>query len=219
MLKTCAKTLPAACATEASRRQFLRRFGAAALAPTLATALGPLSGCASVPPVPSQKGAGRSQGAAGQADAEVDETNLLDLADGAVPLVPAALEGRVAGQSEQVLQAFALVGIPYRWGGNTPEGGFDCSGLVRWVMRQTLGIELPRSTAEIAQVGDIIQLEDRLPGDLIFFNTRRHRFSHMGIYVGQNEFVHAPSRGGRVRLDRIDHKYWRVRITGVRRLT
>lgn len=182
------------CATAAERRRLL--LGTAALG-----ALSLLGGCASPSLRPSET-----------------PEEVPGLAEGAVPLVPAIIESEKPGQSEPVLQAFALVGTPYRWGGNTPEGGFDCSGLVRWVVRQSLGLDLPRSTMEIAQVGAVVRLEERLPGDLIFFNTRRHRFSHMGIYVGKNEFVHAPSRGGKVRLDRIDDKYWRVRITGVRRL-
>ncbi|MFZ9315029.1 MAG: C40 family peptidase [Burkholderiaceae bacterium] len=122
------------------------------------------------------------------------------------------------GLSELAIHAIGLVGVPYRWGGNTPHGGFDCSGLVVYVARRAQGLTLPRTVAEMSRVGEEVLIEDRLPGDLVFFNTSGHPFSHVGIYVGQNRFVHAPNEGGTVRIDSLVSAYWGPRITVFRRL-
>lgn len=122
------------------------------------------------------------------------------------------------GLAEPALHAFSLVGTPYRWGGNTPKGGFDCSGLVVYVMRRSLGTTLPRTVEQMSNVGYEIAWEDRLPGDLVFFNTTGGEFSHVGIYIGQNRFVHAPRAGGTVRLETLVSSYWGPRITAFRRI-
>lgn len=116
------------------------------------------------------------------------------------------------------IRALGLVGTPYRWGGNTPESGFDCSGLVRYVYRDVLDLRLPRTSRELAQVQGPRIPEPRLAsGDLVFFGSRGD-VSHVGIYVGEGRFVHAPSSGGTVRLDRLDGPYWRDHYTGARRV-
>jgi cell wall-associated NlpC family hydrolase len=115
--------------------------------------------------------------------------------------------------------AMSHLGVRYRYGGSTPQTGFDCSGLVRWVFDQSVGVVLPRRAIEIAQLGAKIDMDDLKPGDLVFFNTLRKTFSHVGIYLGDGRFVHAPSRGGKVRVEELDDNYWRTRFTGGRRIT
>ncbi len=108
-----------------------------------------------------------------------------------------------------LFRAIGLVGTPYRWGGNTPDSGFDCSGLVDYVFRTEAGIVLPRTSREIAAVDAPRVPRDRLaPGDLLFFG-HRHRVNHVAIYVGHGRFVNAPDRGGTVRLEELDGYYWR----------
>ena len=108
-----------------------------------------------------------------------------------------------------LFRAIALVGTPYRYGGNTPQGGFDCSGLVGYVFRDAAGVELPRNSAVISELGSRKLAVDSLQsGDLVFFAEHRG-VSHVGIYVGERRFVHAPNSGGTVRLDSIDGAWWR----------
>lgn len=123
-----------------------------------------------------------------------------------------------AGQEEITLEAMSLVGIPYRYGGNTPDSGFDCSGLVRYVVLRAAGVNLPRTTADMSGVGTSFDRDQLASGDLIFFNTTGRAHSHVGIYVGQGKFVHAPNTGGTVRLESLYIPYWARRIDGVRRV-
>jgi len=117
-----------------------------------------------------------------------------------------------------LMRALGLVGTPYRYGGNTPEGGFDCSGLVTYVYRDMLDLRLPRSSSELAALqGPKIAPERLAAGDLVFFGARGS-VSHVGIYVGEGRFVHAPSTGGTVRLDTLDGYYWRDHYTGAKRV-
>ncbi|VVG73447.1 peptidase P60 [Pandoraea apista] len=125
---------------------------------------------------------------------------------------------RSAGQEEITLEAMSLVGIPYRYGGNTPDSGFDCSGLVRYVVARAAGVNLPRTTADMSGVGTPLERDDLASGDLIFFNTTGRAHSHVGIYVGEGKFVHAPNSGGTVRLESLYIPYWARRIDGVRRV-
>ena len=120
--------------------------------------------------------------------------------------------------SELVVHAIDMIGIRYKYGGNSPEGGLDCSGLVRYVFKETLGIELPRTSQEISQVGKQVDTKDLQPGDLVFYNTLRRGFSHVGIYLGDNKFIHAPSAGGEVRIESMDLSYWKKRFNGARRI-
>ena len=117
-----------------------------------------------------------------------------------------------------LMRAISLVGTPYRYGGNTPEGGFDCSGLVTYVFRDMLDLRLPRTSRELAATQGSRIATDRLAGgDLVFFGSGG-QVSHVGIYVGEGRFVHAPNSGGTVRLDRLDGAWWRDHYTGARRL-
>src|SRR5580765_642022 len=118
-----------------------------------------------------------------------------------------------------LFRAIALVGTPYRYGGNTPEGGFDCSGLVDYVFRDAAGIALPRTADAIGELAVPNVPRERLqPGDLVFFNTRHGRaIGHVGIYVGEGRFVHAPNEGGTVRLDPLDGPYWKEHYAGAKR--
>ena len=117
-----------------------------------------------------------------------------------------------------LMRAISLVGTPYRYGGNTPEGGFDCSGLVNYVFRDMLNMRLPRTSQELAATqGPRIAPERLAGGDLVFFGSGG-QVSHVGIYVGEGRFVHAPNSGGTVRLDRLDGAWWRDHYTGARRL-
>lgn len=123
-----------------------------------------------------------------------------------------------AGQEEIPIEAMSLVGVPYRWGGNTPDSGFDCSGLVHYVVLRAAGVNLPRTTADMSSVGMSLDRNELASGDLIFFNTTGRAHSHVGIYVGQGQFVHAPNSGGTVRLENINIPYWSRRIDGIRRV-
>lgn len=120
--------------------------------------------------------------------------------------------------ADLALQALALVGVPYRFGGEDPARGFDCSGLVRHVVRAVLGQELPRNSEAIARIGQSVRHDALQGGDLVFFNTRGHRNSHVGVYVGEGRFVHAPARNGLVRVEALADRYWRVRFNGARRV-
>ncbi|MCX7555884.1 C40 family peptidase [Xanthomonadaceae bacterium JHOS43] len=125
---------------------------------------------------------------------------------GSSPTRPSA---HAATQANDVLfRAIGLVGTPYRYGGNTPAGGFDCSGLVGYVFREATGLSLPRNSRAIADISAPKVERKRLaPGDLVFFGKRTA--GHIGIYVGEGRFVHAPSSGGTVRMDRLDGHYWK----------
>ena len=124
----------------------------------------------------------------------------------------------VEGTREIGLFALSLVGINYRYGGESPERGLDCSGLIRYVFQQVTGVTLPRTTKELSRLGKDIRPPDLEPGDLVFFNTRRFAFSHVGIYLGNDRFIHAPSQGGEVGVASLGSAYWRKRFNGARRL-
>lgn len=117
-----------------------------------------------------------------------------------------------------LMRAIGLVGTPYRYGGNTPEGGFDCSGLVNYVFRDMADLRLPRTSRDLAAMqGPRIQPDRLAAADLVFFGSGGS-VTHVGIYVGEGRFVHAPSTGGTVRLDHLDATYWRARYSGSRRV-
>lgn len=124
----------------------------------------------------------------------------------------------VDGTESLINNAMQLIGVRYRWGGNTPQSGLDCSGFVRYVFNDTFGFLLPRKSAQMSQVGLEIRKDELRPGDLVFFNTMRHAFSHVGIYVGDNKFIHAPSRGKSIRVDDMTKAYWEKRYNGARRM-
>ena len=125
----------------------------------------------------------------------------------------------VAGKAgDVVVGALNMIGVRYRWGGNSPDSGLDCSGFVRYVFQDTLGLALPRRAEEMSRVGEKVRFSDLKPGDLVFFNTMRRTFSHVGIYIGDNKFVHSPSTGSTIRVDDLDDGYWVKRFTGARRV-
>ncbi len=123
-----------------------------------------------------------------------------------------------AAANAVLMRAISLVGTPYRYGGNTPEGGFDCSGLVNFVYRDMLDLALPRTSRELAAYqGPRIEPQKLATADLVFFGSRGS-VSHVGIYIGEGRFVHAPSTGGTVRLDHLDGTYWRRNYSGAKRV-
>ena len=120
--------------------------------------------------------------------------------------------------SELVVSAIGFLGVPYRRGGNTAETGFDCSGFVRAMYNQTVGLVLPRRAEEQAAASQPVARADMKPGDLVFFNTMRRAFSHVGIYVGEGKFIHSPKPGAQVRVEDMTGSYWQRRFNGARRV-
>ncbi|MDM7463535.1 MAG: C40 family peptidase [Tepidimonas taiwanensis] len=114
--------------------------------------------------------------------------------------------------------ALGLIGVPYRRGGSSAETGFDCSGFVRYVYANTLGLVLPRRAAEQAQATTPIAKDELRPGDLVFFNTMRRAFSHVGVYLGNGKFIHSPSKGDHVKISDLNDRYWARRFNGARRV-
>ena len=164
-----------------------------------------LAACAGAPQKTSSRGSGSS----------------IVVANGAYHAPPPGFPNFVdhsIGREEISIQAMSLVGVPYRWGGNTPDSGFDCSGLVRYVVARAASVNLPRTTADMSGRGESIEPDEIAPGDLIFFNTTGRAHSHVGIYVGKLRFVNAPSTGGTVRLDYLTNPYWAKRFDGIRRV-
>ena len=119
--------------------------------------------------------------------------------------------------SELVVNAMGFLGVPYKRGGNTVETGFDCSGFVRAMYEQSIGLILPRRAEQQAAATQNIDRTDLQPGDLVFFNTMRRAFSHVGIYVGEGKFIHSPRAGGEVRIEDMRQSYWAQRFNGARR--
>lgn len=117
-----------------------------------------------------------------------------------------------------ILQGLKLVGVRYRWGGNNEDSGLDCSGFVRLVYKDSIGATLPRTAREMSEVGQEVSASQLKPGDLVFFNTMRRAFSHVGIYLGDNHFLHAPRAGAEVRVESMDNGYWMQRFDGARRI-
>jgi len=120
--------------------------------------------------------------------------------------------------SELVMQAMGLLGVPYKRGGTSEEKGFDCSGFVRYMYEKSVGLVLPRRAEEQAKVTEEISRSELKPGDLVFFNTLKRTFSHVGIYVGDGKFIHAPRPGKAVRVDDMREAYWQQRFNGARRV-
>lgn len=120
--------------------------------------------------------------------------------------------------SELVLTAMGFLGVPYRRGGNSVDTGFDCSGFVRAMYEQTIGLVLPRRANEQAAATQNIEKKDLQPGDLVFFNTMKQAFSHVGIYIGEGKFIHSPRPGAQVRVEDMQQSYWKHRFDGARRV-
>ncbi len=131
--------------------------------------------------------------------------------------------GQVGGKvstkaSELVINAMAFLGVPYKWGGTSFETGFDCSGFVKAIYAQTAGLVLPRRAEQQAAAAQKIDPSELQPGDLVFFNTMRRAFSHVGIYVGGGKFIHSPRAGAGVRVEDMGIAYWTSRFDGARRI-
>ena len=180
-----------------TRRQWLVTLAAGAL----------LASCASRRPVSEARGGAATPGAGAPRRGPTP-----------VPATQPPLALDPAGREASVAQAMLLVNTPYRYGGNTPEGGFDCSGLVHYVYGQVAAgaARLPRSTAQWAAATTPVSEAALQRGDLVFFNTLGASFSHMGIYIGRREFIHAPSSGGIVRTASLYSPYFASRFNGAR---
>lgn len=120
--------------------------------------------------------------------------------------------------SDLVVTAMGFLGVPYKRGGTTAESGFDCSGFVRAIYQNTIGLVLPRRANEQAAATEKIDKKDLRPGDLVFFNTMKRAFSHVGIYVGEGKFIHSPKPGAQVRVEDMGQNYWQRRFDGARRV-
>ena len=119
---------------------------------------------------------------------------------------------------EVLINALSLTSIQYKYGGSSPATGFDCSGFVRYVFRNAANLSLPPTARAIAQIGKSVKKDDLQPGDLVFFNTLKKAFSHVGIYIGDNKFIHAPSTGKAVQVDSMQNSYWSSHFEGAQRL-
>ncbi|MBE2257831.1 MAG: C40 family peptidase [Candidatus Accumulibacter sp.] len=117
-----------------------------------------------------------------------------------------------------ILKGLELIGIKYRRGGTDPDNGLDCSGFVQVVFKDAIGMLLPRTAREQSEVGAVIDVQELKAGDLVFFNTMRRAFSHVGIYLGDNRFMHAPRAGAEIRIEDMRQSYWVNRYNGARRL-
>ena len=119
---------------------------------------------------------------------------------------------------EVLISALSLTGIQYKYGGNSPATGFDCSGFVRYVFHNAANLSLPPTARAIAQIGKSVKKDELQPGDLVFFNTLKSAFSHVGIYLGDNKFIHAPSKGKSVQVESMQNSYWSSHFEGAQRL-
>ena len=184
----------------AIHRRDRSRFSRAVRDASLITALGLLAACANAP----------------QRHEATFRSSHSSLADEPARAPSAASAGTA---NDVLFRAIALVGTPYHWGGNTPESGFDCSGLVDYIYRNAANILLPHSSSAMAGMNGskVQQMDELASGDLVFFGSGR-RISHVGVYVGKGRFVHAPNSGGTVRLDDIDGPYWREHFAYGKRL-
>ena len=145
------------------------------------------------------------------------------------PSIPAPVEGQAAPyasisapqsaqRAEALLQALLALGLDYRYGGNSPVTGLDCSGLVAHVYLEAWNIRLPRNTGAQSKVGTPVSLAELQAGDLVFYDTLKRPYSHVGIYLGDGKFVHAPKSGAQVRVESIRNAYWAQRFNGARRV-
>jgi cell wall-associated NlpC family hydrolase len=146
--------------------------------------------------------------------------------DGGIQVSAAVADASLLGQvrektTDLVMAAMNFIGVRYRRGGTTAESGFDCSGFTRYVFENSIGLVLPRRADEQARAAGLFKIgkEELKPGDLVFFNTLRHAFSHVGIYVGDGKFIHSPRSGGEVRVEDMRVEYWAKRFNGARRVS
>lgn len=119
---------------------------------------------------------------------------------------------QLQGGQELMLQSLGLIGTPYRWGGSSTESGFDCSGMIQYVYQTALGVRLPRTSRDMAAASQSISPKQLKTGDLVFFNTSGKGISHVGLYLGNGEFLHSPRSGSTVKTERLDHPYYAKRL-------
>ncbi|MBK7665128.1 MAG: C40 family peptidase [Sterolibacteriaceae bacterium] len=174
------------------KRDLSRVLRPTARGPLVAVLVSLLAGCGTAPPFAPRPEAGTSR--------------------------PSSLRIERARAQEIVLRTLALIDTGYVFGGSNPEAGLDCSGMVVHVFEQTAGVRLPHNAAQIARLAQPVERERLGPGDLVFFNTRGFSASHVGIYLGDGRFVHAPSSKGRVRIESMDNRYFAARFEGGRTL-
>lgn len=151
-------------------------------------------------------------------DSYASRVVTLDLSSISVPSMGGGFDLPGLDVTELVDNALSFIGVPYRFGGSSPASGFDCSGFVKYVFSKTFDLSLPRTAREMARGGMAVARGELQPGDLVFFNTRGAANSHVGIYLGDSKFVHAPNSRGRVRINDLDETYYRQRFNGARRV-
>ncbi len=153
------------------------------------------------------------------AEAVVPKESMFQAGRAYIARVSDRLADMVTGKSEELInRAMEVIGVRYRWDAELPQSGLDGSSFVGYVFKDKLGFLLPRKSTQMSRVGKPISREELQPGDLVFFNTMRLTFSHVGIYVGDNKFIHSPSKGTSVRVDDLGSLYWDKRFDGARRL-
>jgi cell wall-associated NlpC family hydrolase len=180
----------------------LRLFFATAAAATLGA-------CATVPSTPASHAIALPDSAGFRIEPLRDPPRQPEIATSPEPTIG----------SEIVMRALGLLGKSYRYGGNSPETGFDCSGFVRFVLADKVDVDLPRSSLAMSRMpATDIRKDELVPGDLVFFRTRGRVVSHVGIYIGEGRFVHAATGARKVRVDRLDSTYWRGRFTNAKRV-
>jgi cell wall-associated NlpC family hydrolase len=144
---------------------------------------------------------------------EVSTTDTLPIEQ------PSLISRTTASIQAATDDALTFIGVRYKRGGTSPETGFDCSGFVQHVYREGMGLILPRTSKEISKEGQAVKKAELQPGDLVFFNTMRRTFSHVGIYLGEGQFIHSPRAGGKVRIEDMRENYWAKRYEGARRVS
>lgn len=157
-------------------------------------------------------------GARAEPEATGDDLNRFLADKGLLNQIAQVRENVSNKASELVVTALGFLGVPYKRGGNSVETGFDCSGFVRAMYEQTVGMILPRKAEQQAAATQQIEKSELQPGDLVFFNTLRRTFSHVGIYVGEGKFIHSPKPGAEVRVEDMQKSYWHSRFDGARRV-
>lgn len=165
-----------------------------------------LVGCSSAPPAPVVIGSSASSRTVAPAPEPI------------APRTTSLSPNAVAREPDALFHALGALDIDYRWGGNSRAQGFDCSGLVQYVYREAYGIQLPRLAVEQSRRGQVIPRADLEIGDLVFYNTQKQPYSHVGIYMGDGRFIHAPRTGASVRVEKMSSKYWSSRFDGARRI-
>lgn len=172
-----------------------------------------LAGCGTLPP-------NRDDGASAPR-ASIQKTAGRGAATAPVPayaLAPSVAPSRQSDLQDMLFHALAAAGADYRAGGKSYQSGFDCSGLVAFVYREAYGLALPHNTQAQSRMGETIDASELQAGDLVFFNTLRKPYSHVGIYLGEGRFIHAPKEGAVVRTENLSARYWTTRFDGARRI-